>query len=85
MNQFKKYQAKPVEIFAIQWDGTEETYYIIKKVCPTVKPHYVNCLLIPTLEGDMIANKGDYIIQGLIGETYPCKPTVFKQKYEELK
>ena len=40
---------------------------------------------IKTLEGTMKANKGDYIITGIRGEQYPCKPDVFKQTYEEVK
>ena len=40
---------------------------------------------IKTLEGTMKANKGDYIITGVKGERYPCKPDVFKQSYEEVK
>lgn len=40
---------------------------------------------IKTLEGTMKANKGDYIITGVKGEQYPCKPDVFKQTYEEVK
>lgn len=41
-------------------------------------------LYIRTLEGVMKANKGDYIIQGVKGEYYPCKPDVFKETYEEV-
>ena len=37
---------------------------------------------IPTLEGDMLANPGDFIIKGLKGEFYPCKPDIFEMKYE---
>lgn len=40
---------------------------------------------IKTLEGTMKADKGDYIITGVKGERYPCKPDVFKQTYEEVK
>lgn len=40
---------------------------------------------IRTLEGDMKISKGDYIIKGIEGEFYPCKPDVFKQKYELIK
>ena len=39
---------------------------------------------IETLEGVMKANVGDYIIKGLLGEKYPCKPEIFKMKYEEI-
>ena len=40
---------------------------------------------IKTLEGTMKANKGDYIITGIHGEQYPCKPDIFKETYEEVK
>ena len=40
---------------------------------------------IETLEGVMKANKGDWIIKGVKGEIYPCKPDVFDMTYEELK
>ena len=39
-------------------------------------------LLIQTLEGEMIASKGDYIIKGIKGEIYPCKPDIFKDTYD---
>lgn len=40
---------------------------------------------IPTLEGEMLANPGDWIIQGVQGEFYPCKPDIFEATYEEVK
>jgi len=43
------------------------------------KPH----IAINTLEGTMIASPGDFIIQGLQGEIYPCKPEIFAKKYEQ--
>lgn len=39
-------------------------------------------IIIPTLEGDMAANFGDYIIKGVNGEFYPCKPDIFEKTYE---
>lgn len=39
---------------------------------------------IPTLEGTMHANVGDYIITGVKGEKYPCKPDIFNDTYEEV-
>lgn len=39
-------------------------------------------LYVKTLEGDMHAAVGDYIIQGVQGEIYPCKPDIFEQTYE---
>jgi hypothetical protein len=41
-----------------------------------------NTITIPTLEGDMTAELGDYIIAGVEGETYPCKPHIFEQTYD---
>lgn len=38
--------------------------------------------IIPTLEGDMLASPGDYIIKGVQGEFYPCKPDIFEATYE---
>jgi len=39
---------------------------------------------IPTLEGDMLASKGDWIIKGVKGEFYPCKPDIFELTYEKV-
>lgn len=81
-----KYRKKPVVIEAEQWDGTVESFnkidllnidgndFILRKENGT--------LLIPTLEGDMIASIGDYIIRGVSGEVYPCKPDIFDMTYE---
>ena len=77
----RRYKTKPCEIEAIQWTGYNE-----KQVCDFVKDkHFVSWdgdLMIVTLEGEMRASIGDYIIKGLRGEFYPCKPDVFAKKYE---
>ena len=41
-------------------------------------------MIIRTLEGDMKASVGDYIITGLRGEQYPCKPDIFSKTYEKV-
>lgn len=41
-------------------------------------------LVIPTLEGDHIADFDDYIIKGVKGEFYPCKPDIFEETYEKV-
>lgn len=41
-------------------------------------------LVVRTLEGDMVVSGGDYIIRGIQGELYPCKPDIFEQTYEEV-
>lgn len=41
-------------------------------------------IVIHTLEGDMTASPGDYIITGVNGEKYPCKPDIFARTYEPV-
>lgn len=52
------------------------------------KGHYINpatgLLMIRTMEGDMTASVGDYVIRGVQGEFYPCKPDIFAATYEEV-
>lgn len=77
----KRYRTKPCEIEAVQWNGDNEQELLDF----TKGDYYINRdddLIIETLEGDMKANIGDYIIKGLRGEFYPCKPDVFEKKYE---
>ncbi len=50
----------------------------------TISYSGVNSLLIKTLEGDHIASIGDYIIRGINGELYPCKPEIFSKTYEPV-
>lgn len=82
-----KYRKKPVVIDAFQWTGgnpveLQEWIEEIGGKDPgiTFKEH--NCLNIPTLEGDHKALPGDYIIMGVQGEFYPCKPHIFEKTYE---
>ena len=76
-----RYKTKPCEIEAIQWNGRNE-----KEVLEFVKnKHYISFdgdLFLITLEGEMKASIDDFIIRGLRGEFYPCKPDVFAKKYE---
>ena len=79
----KKYRKKPVVIEAIEWDGrhAEELLdFLENKGIFRVD----GSLGIPTLEGVMEASVGDYIIKGVQGEFYPCKPDIFEQTYEEV-
>ena len=87
MAQFKK---KPVVIEAFQWTGDEHQ---------TEDPEWINApgvadflhvgtkdvkLQIHTLEGVMTADRGDWIIRGVKGEVYPCKPDIFDLTYEKV-
>ena len=78
----KKYRKKPVVIEAIQWTGKNlpEIDNFIGKIVDNKE----TTLVIHTLEGDMEASIGDYIIKGINGEFYPCKPDIFDKTYEEV-
>jgi hypothetical protein len=76
-----KFRTKPCEIEAVQWTGENLTE--ILRFANTQNIDITSgVLIIKTLEGDMVASTGDYIIRGLRGEYYPCKPDVFHAKYE---
>lgn len=88
-----KYRKKPVVIDAVQWTGINPTE--IKEFCPTaiVEIHDaawqagagapIAVITIPTLEGNMVVSRGDYVIKGVNGEFYPCKPDIFDKSYEK--
>lgn len=78
----KKYRKKPVTIEAIQWDG--KNLSAIDYFMDRVVENKETILVIHTLEGDMEASVGDYIIKGVNGEFYPCKPDIFAKTYEEV-
>ena len=78
----KKYRKKPVTIEAIQWNG-ENLSEIRDFMRSTVETHGL-VLIIPTLEGNMYASLNDYIIKGVNGEFYPCKPYIFAKTYEKV-
>lgn len=78
----KKYRKKPVVIDAIQWTGDNFADIILFTDCVS-KLDSEQDLAIHTLEGIMIASLGDFIIKGIKGEFYPCKPDIFAKTYEK--
>lgn len=85
-----KVRKKPVEVEAVQWTGLNleeikafvgESLIYTREVGKG-KPRLF--MKIKTLEGDMLTSEGDYIIKGISGEFYPCKPDIFKATYEEV-
>jgi hypothetical protein len=84
-----KYRKKPVVIEAEQFiDSTPKTLLKIYDFTGEMDNGVdllTNEIVIHTLEGDMKASLGDYIIKGIQGEFYPCKPDIFKETYEEVK
>ena len=76
-----KRKKKPVIIEAIQWTGNN--YDEVKAfIGNNANQAGYNNLHIFTLEGVMTASAGDYIIKGVKGEFYPCKPDIFNETYE---
>jgi hypothetical protein len=83
------YRKKPVVIEAVQYDGNfrcldifsinEVSHFVVSK-----DENGKQCIKIPTLEGEMTATIGDYIIRGIQGEYYPCKPDIFEKTYEKV-
>jgi hypothetical protein len=86
----QKFRKKPVEIEAVQFtrsncdeikaftNETAHSLWIEKRI------NGVATCIIPTLEGQHIATEGDWIIKGIKGEFYPCKPDIFEQTYEAV-
>ena len=88
----KKYRKKPIVVEAEQWFRYKDVPEAnIKKFIATLNPctncgmdNYVHGI-IQTLEGKHIVCPGDWIIKGIKGEYYSCKPDIFKLTYEEIK
>jgi hypothetical protein len=89
-----KYRKKPVVIEAVQWNAKnfDEVMNFMEEFHGS-KFNYENAeevayktgvLQIRTLEGVMTASNGDYIIKGISGEFYPCKPDIFEKTYEKI-
>jgi len=78
-----KFRKKPVIIEAVQWtyDNVKELAEFMGMPCMMDDG---DCVIIQTLEGPMKANNGDWIIKGVKGEFYPCKPDIFKETYEKV-
>lgn len=92
-----KFVKKPVVIDAVQWTGKNhrEMYNFLECTNdvveqPTGKNFEINHnlvsggLVIKTLEGQHIAKIGDWIIKGVKGEFYPCKPDIFAATYDSV-
>ncbi len=89
----KCYRKKPIIIEAVQWDGTWTGLREIERAFPNIDSklkdadyhvdrNEVYRWRIGTLEGGHDVSKGDWIIKGIKGEFYPCKPDIFEKTYE---
>lgn len=81
----KKYQKRPVTIEAVIWTGENVNEIFDFMNWRNADHDEKNGLTIHTLEGHHKATIGDYIIKGVKGEFYPCKPDIFAMTYEECK
>lgn len=84
MSEVKKFRKKPVVIDAVQWTGAnndEVCAFGGEAICQGPQ---TATLGINTLEGMMTAQPYDYIIKGIKGEFYPCKPDIFEATYEAV-
>jgi len=83
----RKYRKKPVVIEAIQFDGTPKAFEAVGIFCGQsaiyVEVEHIQTVAIKTLEGTSYnVTKGDWIIKGVKGEFYPCKPDIFQATYD---
>ena len=87
------YRKKPVVIEAIQWDGSWDKMDNISARWPELRTTHLDTHRpsrtvrrwdIGTLEGQHQVSPGDYIIKGVKGEFYPCKPDIFEMTYEPV-
>ena len=88
-----KYRKKPVVIEAVRWTGENRaeirifcahSAFFVPTLQDTEERSTAWGLLIDSLERIMYAEIGDYIIKGVNGEFYPCKPDIFKKTYERV-
>lgn len=85
----KNYRKKAVVIEAIQWDGTEQHAIEIASIedfegMLDYGTGFFDGFYIETLEGRMQVSPKDYVIKGLKGEFYPCKPEIFELSYDSV-
>ena len=93
----RQYRKKPVVVEAVQlnttnmpevadWIGGDTAKIVVEsdEAWKLGKGVPGFSMTIHTLEGDMTAKSGDYIIKGVNGEFYPCKPNIFEKTYEAV-
>ncbi len=81
---FKKYVKKPIEIQAMEFNDTRGDIDILQEVLGEKFISKTEGYFIKTLEGEMKISQGDFIICGIKGEYYPCKPDIFEASYEKV-
>ncbi|MGO3307190.1 MAG: hypothetical protein ACTILG_11065 [Sphingobacterium sp.] len=86
----KKYRKKPVVIEAVEFNKNKWKAEVSQGKLSESFPMVLLSVIagfspvIETLEGDMKVSNGDFIIKGIQGEFYPCKPDIFHESYEAI-
>ena len=86
-----KFRKKPVVIEATQWFKMGDHPAVVERSSYQQTPlspgicYVTKVPIVKTLEGEHIVTPGDWIITGIKGEFYPCKPDIFAATYEEVK
>jgi hypothetical protein len=88
----QRYRKKPVEIEAMRLSDTQESALAVAEwsgghYSPdsnSDRTDVMHFVIIPTMEGNMLASPGDWVIRGVQGEFYPCKPDIFAATYEPV-
>jgi len=75
-----KFRKKPVVIEATQWFKHGDHPEVRRPLCPDPEQQKLGAII--TLEGPHIVSPGDWIITGIKGEFYPCKPDIFEATYD---
>ena len=79
-----KYRKKPVVIEAVQWDGSIDVARRIESWSGDKVHLAYTEMRIKTLEGEMEVKPTDWVIRGIKGEFYPCKPDIFEATYDKV-
>lgn len=79
----RRFRKKPVVVEAIRL-SRENVGEVLAFCKGMVKPLPMTGVVVETLEGNMLAGVGDWIIKGVKGEFYPCKDDIFEATYEEV-
>lgn len=94
MSVVGSFRKKPVVVEAARWDPAmplpeQQEFVEFMAGCRGWRiadaPEKPGALVIPTLEGDHVADSGDWIIKGVAGEYYPCKPDIFDATYDRVR
>lgn len=82
-----RYRKKTVVIEAVKWNGDKVSEVVdwVREALEDNTLFRMGCdVIVDTLEGKMKASPGDYIIKGVQGELYPCKPDIFEKTYDKI-